>query len=84
MNHLYNDLRPLPELEVPPLSEDSTVFLLNLRRKLYLDKVSCMPQGSKPEDVHNFVILSHRLDAQIELVDTMLQGISNQVNETGD
>lgn len=79
MTSLYTDLLPVPEITVPEFDERTVNWLLNTRRALWQDKIEAIPKGPTAEDDKNFILYNHRLHAQIELLNLMLESIQNQV-----
>lgn len=76
----------LAELDVdPPLFEEQHYeYLLVLQKQLMQEKNRMMPQGPTPEDMHNFVILCHRNEAQQELVRFLLNNPIQQLQTEGE
>lgn len=80
-NVLFNDLLPLPELFAPPIDEATACFLINLRRDLWQQKIALLPESGSQEHTQQFVLMAHRLDAQCELLNILLEQLTTQINE---
>ncbi len=79
MNQIFDKLFPVDAPDAPLWNEEHYVYLVHLREYLRDSKVSAMPVGPTQEDAHNYIVLSHRLDAQIELVDNLLANLKHQL-----
>jgi len=84
MNQIFNKLFPVDSPEAPRWDEEHYIYLIQLRESLREAKVIAMPQGPTAEDAHNYVVLSHRLDAQIELADFLLDNLKTQLQIEGE
>lgn len=66
----------------PLFDTEVNAFILRVRKALMADKVEAMPLGPTPEDNHNFVVLSNRIDAQIELCNYFLYNLIHSNEQT--
>lgn len=77
-----NDLLVTEQPDPPKWGEGEYSYVITLRKSLRDARSTILPMGPTPSDLHNFAILAHRLDAQIELCDLLLANLTSSLEPT--
>lgn len=77
-----NDLLVTEQPDSPKWGEGEYSYVITLRKSLRDARATILPQGPTQADLHNFAILAHRLDAQIELCDLLLGNLTDSLKPT--